>query len=122
MICCGISRHQMGSCGNRHEKCLICVGHHKVENHQCGIEGCNKGKRKICAHISLKCANSGRAHVANSPRYTLRHQTDIKARKEKKTKEKWKEKMQTENISNELEEERRKLSPQLNTEMEMEES
>ena len=30
--------------------------------------------------------------------------------------------MQTENISNELEEERRKLSPQLNTEMEMEES
>ena len=122
MICCGIGHHRMGSCGDRPEKCLICAGPHKVENHQCGVAGCNKGKGKICAHITPKCANCGGTHVANSPRCASRHQADIKARKEKKMKEKEKEKMQAENISNAAEEEGRELSPQLDTEMEMEES
>lgn len=33
MICCGIGYQRMRSCRNRPEKCLICAGPHKFENH-----------------------------------------------------------------------------------------
>ena len=100
MICCGIGHQRMGSCEGRPEKCLICAGPHKAENHQCGVAGCKKGKGKICAHITPKCANCGRDHIANSSRCASRHQANIKARKEKKSKEKEKERTQTKNINN----------------------
>lgn len=90
----------MGSCGNRPQKCIICAGPHKVEDHQCGVSGCKKGKGKICVHVTPKCANCTGAHVANSPRCISRHKAEINARKEKKIKENQKEKMQACNIGN----------------------
>ncbi len=33
MICCGIGHQRMGSCGDRPQKCIICAGPHKVEDH-----------------------------------------------------------------------------------------
>ena len=112
----------MENYGDHLEKCLICASPHKIENHQYGVAGYNKEKRKICAYIIPKCANCGKTHVANSLRYSSRHQADIKARKKKKLKEKEKEKMQAENINNATKEKRKKLSPQLDTEMKIEES
>ncbi len=107
--------------GDRPQKCIICAGPHKVEDHQCGVAGCKKGKGKICAHDTPKCANCTGAHAANSPRCTSRHKAEINARKEMNTKENQKGKMQACSTSNEVEEEERESSPQLDTEMELEE-
>lgn len=82
----------MRGCGDQPQRCVICAGPHKVEDHQCGVARCKKGKRRICVHITPKCANCSGTHAANSPRCTSRHQADMIARKEKKTKEKEEEK------------------------------
>lgn len=95
---------------------------HKVQNHQSEIAGCNKRKRKIYAHIIPKYANYGRIHIANFSHCALRHQVDIKAKKEKKMKEKKKEKIQAKNIGNAAEEEKRKLSSQLDIKIKIKES
>ena len=120
MTCCGIGYQRMGSCGDRPEKCIICAGPHKVEDHQCGVTGCKKGKRKICVHVTPKCANCTGAHAANSPRCISRHKAEINVRKEKKTKEIQKEKEKASSTSNGVDEER-EASPQLDTDMELEE-
>ena len=57
MTCCGIGHERMGSCGNRPPQCIICSCPHKVEEHCCGVAGCNKGRGKICAHVMVQCAN-----------------------------------------------------------------
>lgn len=123
MIYYGIGHYQMRKCKDRLEKCFICAGPYKVENHYYEVAGCNKRKKKIYAHIILKYANYSRTYIKNFSFCALKYQADIKARKKKKTKEKEKEKekekMQVENISNEVEEERRKLNLQLDIEMEI---
>lgn len=118
MIYCDINHHQIESYGDYLKKCLICIGLHKVENHQYRVARYNKIKGKIYPHIIPKYANCGETHIANFPRCVSKHQADIKARKEKKMKKK----IQTKNISTIIEEERRKLSLQLNIEMEIEKS
>lgn len=100
ITCCGIGHERMGSCGNRPPQCIICTGPHKVDEHRCGVTGCNKGRGRICVHVTVKCANCGGNHTADSPRCTSRHKADIEARKEKKTRGKGgKEKVRTENAS-----------------------
>ena len=107
----------MESCGNRPLQCIICTGPHKVEEHSCGVAGCNKGKGKICVHVDVKCANCGGNHTANSPRYTSRHKADIEAKKEKKRREKGgKEKTRAEKS----EKERMVENPEPDTEMDLE--
>jgi len=98
MRCCGIGHERMGSCGDRPSKCVICAGPHKVEDHCCGVAGCNKGKGKICIHVTAKCANCGGAHAANSPRCGSRHKADLQARQDKKVMGK-KNKTQVEDVS-----------------------
>lgn len=91
MICCGIGYERMGKCGDSPPKCIICAGPHKMEEHQCGVNGCNRGSRKICAHVEVKCANCGGNHPANSNRCTSRQKAEIDARRQgnlKKTIEK----------------------------------
>ena len=110
----------MESCGDRPQRCIICAGSHKVEDHQCGVTGCNKGKGKICVHVTPKCANCKGAHAANSPRCTSRHKAEINARKEKKVKEIQKEREPASSTGNELGEEEKEASPQLDTDMELE--
>ena len=51
MTCCGIGHEQMRNYGNRVVKYIICSGAHKVEEHQCGIIGCTKGRGKIYSHV-----------------------------------------------------------------------
>ncbi len=86
MACCGIGHERMGSCGNRPARCIICTGPHKVEEHQCGVIGCTKGRGKVCVHVTVKCANCGGGHMANSPRCASRHKAGVKANKERKLK------------------------------------
>ncbi len=84
MTCCGIGHERMGDCGNRPAKCAIYTGAYKVEEHQCGVVGCTKGRGKICPRITVKCANCGGNHMANSLRCNSRHKAGVKANKEKK--------------------------------------
>ena len=84
MTCSGIGHERMGKCGDRVPKCVICAGPHKIEDHRCGVTGCNKGRGKICAHVVVKCANCGGGHPANSNRCTSRLKAEADARKKKK--------------------------------------
>lgn len=63
--CCGIGHERLGNCGTRPEKCIICAGDHQVNRHQCGVSGCSKGMRKLCAHVVTRCANCQGNHQAN---------------------------------------------------------
>ncbi len=118
--CYGIGQQRMGNCGDRPEKYVICVRSHKVENHQCGVMGRNKGKKKICVHVTPRCANCMGAHAANSSRCTSRHKVEISARKGKKTKEIQKEKEMVSNTGNKVDKREKEASPQLDTDMELE--
>lgn len=86
LICCGIGHERMGKCGDQPPKCIICAGPHKVEYHQCGVNGCSKGIGRMCAHVLALCANCGGNHPANSTRCILRHKAEVNARKEKSEK------------------------------------
>lgn len=83
--------------------------------------GYNKRKKKIDTYITLKYANYSDIYITNFPYYASRHQVNIKVKKEKKINKKENKKMQTENISNAAEEEKRKLYLQIDIEMEMKE-
>ena len=111
MTCCGIGHKQIGNCRDQSSKYVICAGPHKVEKHCYRVAGCNKRKRKICVHVTIKCANYGETHTTNSPRCISRHKADIKARKEKKMKEKsGEEKVQAYSANDKVEDERREKS------------
>lgn len=86
MTCCGIGHKRIGKCESRPPRCIICAGPHKMDEHQCGVNGCNKGSRKICAHVVVKCANYGSNHLANSNQCTSRHKVEIDAQKQKSLK------------------------------------
>lgn len=77
----------MGDYGNLPAKCAICTGAHKVEGHQCGVVGCTKDRGKIYPHVTVKCANRGSNHMANSLGCSSRHKACVKANKEKKVRE-----------------------------------
>ena len=92
MTCCSIGHQRMGECGDRTQRYVICASPHKVEDHQCGVVGCKKGKGKLCVHVTPNCANCSGPYAANSSWCRSRHQADIRARKEKMTNKKEKEK------------------------------
>ena len=120
MKCYSIGHEQMGNGGNWPPKCVICAGFHKVEDHYCGVMGCNKGKGKICIHITIKYANCVGSYTANSLRYISKHKTDTKTRKEKKIKEKrGKEKVQVYNANNKSEDEKREKNLPADIEMDL---
>ena len=78
MTCCGIGHEQMGKCGDRVPKCVICAGPHKIEDHRCGVIGC-----KVCIHVTVHYENCGGGHSANSSQYTLRHKAEVDAQRRK---------------------------------------
>ncbi len=86
MRCCGIGHERQGSCGDRPERCVMCAGAHPASEHQCGVNGCNKGKGKLCIHVVARCANCQGSHPANSGRCTIRQKAQIEARKNKAAK------------------------------------
>ena len=109
----------MENYGDQLQKYIICAGPYKVENHQCGVTRYQKGKEKIYVHITPKCANCTGAHAANSSRCTSRYKAEINPKKEKKTKKIQKENKGTNNIGNEIKEKEKKLSLQLDINMEL---
>lgn len=83
MTFCGIEHELMRKCGDRKPGCVLCAGPHKVEDHQCGVTGCYKGKEKAWIHVKVQCANCGGGHFANSNRCTKRHRAEVDERKNK---------------------------------------
>ena len=71
----------MGSCGNRPPQCVICSDPHKIEENCCGVADFNKDKGKTCVHVTIKCGNCGRSHLANSNQCTKGHRAEMRARK-----------------------------------------
>lgn len=57
MGCCGIGHKCQSSYADRPEKFIICTGPHAASEYQCGVNRCNKGKRKLCIHIVAQSAN-----------------------------------------------------------------
>ena len=122
MTCCGIGHERMRGCGNRPAKCIICTGAHKVEEHQCGMTRCTKGRGKICPHITVKCANCGGSHMANFSRCVSRQKAGIKASKERKLRkqsEKGKEKVANED-GDDVGERDKSLQPEMEIDLEAE--
>ena len=66
MKCCGIGHERQGNCEDRPEKCIMCASAHPASEHQCGVNGCRKGKGKLCVHVVARCANCQGNHQANS--------------------------------------------------------
>ena len=103
MPCCGMGHERMGGCEKGPAKCVICARSHKVQEHQCGVIGYTKGRRIICLHVPVLCANCGRNHTSNSLRCISRHKSGIKVNKKRKLKkesEKEKEKAVSEDGDN----------------------
>lgn len=73
----------MGSFRNGPLQYIICSGFHTVEEHCCGIAGCNKGKGKICANVTVQCANYRGGHSAKSNQCNQRQKAKMHACKNK---------------------------------------
>ena len=77
----------------RPAKCTLCAGSHRLEEHMCGVGGCQVGSGKICMHVTATCANCQGNHQATSTKCPVRHKAEKEARrmrsnkKEQKTKE-----------------------------------
>lgn len=82
-VCCGISHDCLGKCGQRPVQCTLCAGPHKLEEHKCGVNGCEAGFGKICTHVTAVCANCKGSHQSTSGKCPARQQAEKKARKKK---------------------------------------
>lgn len=60
---------------------MICNVLYKVEDHQCGVIGCAKSRRKICHHVTVNCANCEGNYMVNSLHYSLRYKANVKVKK-----------------------------------------
>lgn len=74
----------MRSYGNKLQKCIICIGPYKIEDHKYEIAGYQKKNDKICIHVIPKVSYCMRAHAADFAQCTLRYKVEISAKKEKK--------------------------------------
>lgn len=80
--------HTTYNCPNSEiQRCELCSGPHLTQNHQCTINGCNKGRGKQCIHITIKCANCGVKHTASS--HSCKHYREAAAIA-KGSREEWK--------------------------------
>ena len=80
---CGIGHERQNSCENYPKKCTMCAWAHPASKHQCGVNRCYKGKRKLCVHVVARCANCQGNHQANSIRCPARQRAEIQVRKSK---------------------------------------
>ena len=87
-ICCGIGHDRLGNCGQRPTQCTLCAGPHKLDEHKCGVSGCQIGLGKICSHVTAACANCQGNHQATSVKCPVRHKAEKEARKRKDGKKK----------------------------------
>lgn len=83
ITCCGISPKQIEKRGKRQPRYIICASLHKIDEHYYRVNGCNKGTKKICAYVVVKCANCGGSYPANSNRCMSRQKAEIDVRKQK---------------------------------------
>lgn len=83
--CCGIGHESLGSYGDRPEKCIMCAGVYPASEHQCGVNGSNKGRGKLCIHVVARYANCQGNHQANLARCPSRMRAETKAYKDKAT-------------------------------------
>lgn len=82
-ICCGIGHDRLGRCGERPAQCTLCAGAHKVEEHKCGVNGCEVGFGKICSHVTALCANCKSRHQARSGKFPARQRAEKETRRKK---------------------------------------
>ena len=110
----------MGKCGDQLLKCIICACLHKIEDYQCGVNGCSKDIRRMYTHVLTLFANCGRNHLANLTRCTLRYKAEVNARKQKTAKKTLERGKAMINNSLEVEVEDEVTNPNLDPRMDME--
>lgn len=59
-----------------------------MNEHRCGVSGCQSGFGKICSHVTATCANCRGNHQATSFKCPVKHKAEREARKTKANKEK----------------------------------
>ena len=64
----------------------MCVGTHLASEQQCGVNGYNKKKGKLCIHVIAQYANYQGSYLAYSGQCTIRQKAQIKVRKNKAVK------------------------------------
>lgn len=82
-ICCGNAHDCLGNCGQRPPQCSLCAGPYKLDEHRCGVSGCQTGLGKTCSHITAKCANCRGNHHATSVKCPVRHKAEREAKNKK---------------------------------------
>lgn len=72
LICYGISHEWLGRCGERLSQYTICVGPYSIEEHRCGVNGCEVGFGKIFSHVTALCINYRGGHQITSAKCSTR--------------------------------------------------
>lgn len=83
MTCCKIGYVQIGKCGDRNLRYMICTELHKLKDHSCKVNGCHKRKRKVCFHAKVKYTNCGEGHCVHSNQCTQRYKAKVDAKRNK---------------------------------------
>lgn len=84
ITCYGIGDEQMRSYGNRPAKCIICSREYNLDEHQYGVIGCTKSRKKICLLVKAQYANCGDGHIAKCLRFISLQKKSVKGNKERK--------------------------------------
>jgi hypothetical protein len=81
--CCGWGHH-VSKCGRLGMvRCMLCMGAHKTEEHQCDVVGCKAKKGQNCNHNVNKYANCKGEHIAKSNECPKKRKAIAKAQDER---------------------------------------
>lgn len=61
------------------------AGAYPANEHQCGVNRCNRRKEKLCIYVIARYANCKGNHQASSAQFLLQLKAQIQARKDKAT-------------------------------------
>ena len=82
-ICCGVGHDRLRNCEKRPPQCTLYAGPHRLDEHRCGVNGCQSGSRKSCSHVTPTCANCQSRHQATFFKCPVRYKAEKETRKRK---------------------------------------
>lgn len=77
MRCYGIGHKHLEKCGHRPKKCVIYIGKYQTNEHQCGVAGYNKKRRKLWIYIVALCINYDKSYQANLAWYPVQPKAEV---------------------------------------------
>jgi hypothetical protein len=80
--CCRWGHHVTKCARQAMVRCMLCMGNHRSNEHQCDVVGCKAKKGHNCTHNNNKYANCKGGHITKSNACLKKQQGSAKARKE----------------------------------------